>query len=66
MTNPNEPTLLVLYTGLFPDADTVLEALRTIDGFQIEQEELADPEMSPAGWDRVLKKIFDAQKVITV
>ena len=66
MTNSIELRLLVLYTGIFPDADTVLQALKEIDGYKVEREELTDPEMTTADWDRVLEKIIDAKKIVTV
>ena len=66
MTNSIELRLLVLYTGIFPDADTVLQALNEIDGYKVEREELTDPEMTTADWDRVLEKIIDAKKIVTV
>lgn len=66
MTNSSESRLLILDTGIFPDAATVLQALEEIDGYQFEREALTDQGITDADWDRVLKKILDSKKVVTV
>lgn len=67
MSATTKERLVVLETGLFPDAKTLegaLSGLAKPDG--ISRHDLQDPGLDPAGWDRVAEAILAADKVVTV
>ncbi len=67
MSESKRKRLVVLETGLFPDAATLEGALSGLDeAIGISRHDLRAPGPDPAGWDRVAEAILAADKVVTV
>lgn len=66
MIGSNKHRLLVLHSGIFPDADTVALALEQLSDYQVEHEHVNGQAKTSLDWDRVLEKILDAEKVLTL
>jgi hypothetical protein len=67
MSEDDGVALLVLNSGLFPDTETIQEALVQLRGtYRVEHRDLTDPAMSPEAWDRLLGEILRSEKVITL
>jgi len=66
MNNPDQPGVLLLHSGIFPDVNTLEQAILLIDGYQVEREDLTAAAMSTGDWDRVLAKILKSEKVVTL
>lgn len=59
--------LLVLSTGLFPDRQTVLEALKlTVETDAMTLVDLDPQTMGEQDWDRVVDLILKSKKVMTI
>lgn len=66
MTADN-PKLLILETGLFPDRETVRQALsETATSSDAETIELEPNAMREEDWDRVVDRILRTEKIITI
>ncbi|MCB1761925.1 MAG: hypothetical protein KDI27_02140 [Gammaproteobacteria bacterium] len=65
MSANEPPLLLILNSGLFPDAEALVSALTLVEGCRMEREEVHSP-LSADDWDRVLTKIVKSGKVIVV
>jgi hypothetical protein len=58
--------ILQLHTGLFPDADTIVEALAGLaSGDAVERIDISRPEMGEEDWDRVVEAVLASDRVIT-
>ncbi len=66
MSDTNELELLVLECGLFPDSDTVEQAISKIDGYRIRRVRLDDADLSSEDWDQLLINILESEKVVTL
>ncbi|HEB96121.1 MAG TPA: hypothetical protein ENI96_06800 [Sedimenticola thiotaurini] len=69
MTGSATKRLLVLESGLFPDRETVREALQYMEQegiCQVVHRDLTGPALDEAGWDRLLRQILGSEKVITL
>jgi hypothetical protein len=66
MTTSDGSELLVLETRLFPDADTVLQALAALPEGRVKREAVDAGSMTEAEWDRLLQRLLQADKVITL
>jgi hypothetical protein len=66
MTTSDGSELLVLETRLFPDADTVLQALAALPDGRVKREAVDAGSMTEAEWDRLLQRLLQADKVITL
>lgn len=63
----NAKELLVLSTGLFPDRQTVLEALKlTVETDAMTLVDLDPQTMEEQDWDRVVDLILKSKKVMTI
>lgn len=59
-------TTIRLDTGLFPDAQTVIAALRQMNAtLDVEAIDLRQRELREEDWDEVIRKILAADRVIT-
>lgn len=59
-------TLIVLRTDLFPDAETLENALRTAFGSAARFVDLTRPDMEEADWQEVADLLLSAERIITV
>lgn len=67
MSDKSRELLVVLQTGLFPDADALEAAVkRHSQGCRVSRHDLTQPTMDDAAWDRVLAEVLEARKVITI
>ena len=67
MSETKREKLVILQTGLFPDAGTLERALSRLEEAEgASRHDLKDPGLGPAGWDRVAEAILTADKVVTV
>jgi len=58
--------ILELNTGLFPDAQTVVAALRRMEAaHRVESIDLRRRDMKDEAWDRVVAAILDSDLTIT-
>jgi len=58
--------ILELNTGLFPDAQTVIAALRRMEAtHRVESIDLRRRDMKDEAWDRVVAAILDSDLTIT-
>lgn len=58
--------ILELNTGLFPDAQTVIAALRRMEAaHRVDSIELRRWDMEDEAWDRVIAAILDSDLTIT-
>jgi len=58
--------ILELNTGLFPDAQTVIAALRRMEGaHRVESIDLRRRDLEDEAWDRVIAAILDSDLTIT-
>jgi len=68
MTEGNPPgmKILELNTGLFPDAQTVIAAMRRMEAaHRVESIDLRRRDMEDEAWDRVVDAILDSDLTIT-
>lgn len=66
MIDTNQPLLLLLKSGIFPDSTTVEQAVKLIDGYSVQRLELDATAMSTDDWDRVLEKIIKSAIVVVL
>ncbi len=58
--------ILELHTGLFPDAETIARALRTLEGeHRIERIDVSRAEMGDEVWERAVRAILASDLVVT-
>ncbi|MCB1759625.1 MAG: hypothetical protein KDI68_07555 [Gammaproteobacteria bacterium] len=66
MMSGDELDLLVLDTGLFADSDTVSAALAELPQTRLARMAVDPESMTTAEWDRLLQRLLQAEKVITL
>ena len=67
MNDKPKNEIVVLVTGLFPDAATVDAALHTLsNGTQHVRHDLQAPSMDDQAWDRVLNDVMSANTIVTL
>ena len=66
MTTNDKTDLLVIQTGLFPDARTVESALSALGGLHVAREAVDSEAMQANDWDRLVQHILQADKVVTL
>ena len=66
MNDQPKKSIVVMSTGLFPDADTVETALTTDTSCNIQRHNIDIGKMDDAAWDRLLGEIMSADSIITL
>ena len=67
MSDSGKELLVVLHTGLFPDAATLDQAVSRLEqGHAVRRHDLTQPSLDAATWDQVLADILAARKIITI
>ena len=66
MTTNDKVDLLVIQTGLFPDTQTVEGALSALGALRIVREAVDSGAMQATDWDRLVQRIRQADKVVTL
>ena len=67
MSDGQTSRVLVLRTGLFPDAGTLEAALETRQAdLSVKRIDIAPARMDAAQWDSLVKEVLAADKVITI
>lgn len=67
MKDSETKRLVVLQTGLFPDAATLEEGIKKLEErWVVSRHDIAGAAPDTAAWDRVLADILTADKIITV
>ena len=67
MKDSEPKRLVVLQTGLFPDAATVEEGIKKLEKrWVVSRHDIAGAARDTAAWNRVLADILTADKIITV
>ncbi len=59
--------VMVLRTGIFPDQETVGQALGRLEGeHELVYVDVSSPEIGEPDWDRTLRQLLAADRIIVV
>ena len=67
MSEQAQKPLLVLQTGLFPDAETLEAAIkRRMQETDVRRHDLTRPALGDSAWDTIVADILSAGEIITI
>ena len=67
MSEQAQKPLLVLQTGLFPDAETLEAAIkRRMQETDVRRYDLTQPDLDDAAWNQIVADIVSAGEIITI